>query len=134
MSIQPVTPQNTSWFSFRCPSCLGVLTVDLRLSGTSAPCPLCGAPIIAPRPVNQGIPFATLLGAQPTPFVSGPAHVPAEASRKAEPPKGRVVLVDGGLSQDHINRKDAVTTIKMIVFSILTAVICLGAAWLLLSS
>lgn len=115
---------------FRCPSCLHVLTVDPRLAGTAAPCPLCAAVIIAPAPVAHGIPFATLLGTHPSPFVpADPAA--ADPKTKSATSSNKVVLADGFISQSHRDKKDSVATLRMILFAALTLGACIVTALLL---
>lgn len=127
MHALPPSPHTPGRLSFRCPSCLQVLLVDPRLAGTAAPCPLCAAPIVAPQPVVNGIPFATLLGAQPSPFTpSDPSASVSQTKTTSSPNK--VVLADGCISQSHSDKKDSAATLKMLIFVILTLGACLITA------
>jgi hypothetical protein len=130
---------STSWYSssspgtfyFRCPSCLNVLATESRLASTAAPCPLCTAHIVAPTPLAHGVPLATLADGPTAPFTPRQPAAPAASHSRPAGPHQKVILVDGAINQAHLQRKDAMTTVKMIVLSILTAGICLAAAWLL---
>lgn len=118
-------------FYFRCPSCLNVLATESRRASTAAPCPLCTAQIVAPTPLAHGVPLATLADGPPAAFTPRPPAAPATPPSRPAAPHQKVVLVDGAINQAHLQRKDAMTTVKMVVLSILTAGICLAAAWLL---
>lgn len=133
MAVQRIPPssQGPARLSFRCPSCLNVLVVDPRLAGTAAPCPMCSAHIVAPQPVAHGIPFAILVGAQPSPFLPSGTSSPTQKTKSASS-SSKVVLADGGLSQSRMEKKDTMATLKMIVFAILTIGACLAAALVLL--
>lgn len=133
LTLHRIPPQSQApaRLSFRCPSCLNVLVVDPRLAGTAAPCPMCAAHIIAPQPVAHGIPFAMLVGAQPSPLT--PSESGASTSKiKSASSSSKVVLADGGLSQSRLEKKDTMATLKMIIFAILTIGACLATAMVLL--
>jgi hypothetical protein len=92
---------------------------------------MCAAHIVAPQPVAQGIPFATLLGAQPAPFA--PAETsPSNQKTRSASSSSKVVLADGGISQARMEKKDTMATLKMIIFILLTVGACLAAAFILL--
>jgi hypothetical protein len=94
---------------------------------------MCTAHIVAPQPVAHAIPFAMLVGAQPTPV--SPAEVPPIQNKiKSESSASKVVLVDGGIGPSRMEMKDPVAALKMIMFAILTLGACLVAALLLMRS
>lgn len=127
--VQPRTlkSQNSPEYQFRCPSCLSVLSVQGQMAGTTAPCPLCAANIIAPPAIDRAIPMAQLGDVPNTPFSA--VDTPGK-SRIESRTHGRSILVD-----DKINRgsSDAASNGKILFFVILTAAFCALGAWLMTS-
>jgi hypothetical protein len=92
---------------------------------------MCAAHIIAPQAVANAIPFAILVGAQPTPLAPFDSGTSTQKTKSASS-SSKVVLADGGISQSRMEKKDTMATMKMIIFAILTIGACLVAALVLL--
>lgn len=89
---------------------------------------MCAAPIIAPQPVPNGIPFAHLERAEP---------VTKEASKSDDQPnkprrgEGRVIMADGGFTQTGTSSKNSSSNSQIIVFVILAVLFLLVGIWLI---
>lgn len=122
--VQPRTskPASSEDYSFRCPSCLNVLSVQTQMEGTTAPCPLCAASIVAPAPVERAIPLAQLVNNRDSPLSPVAGRSGADSRTR-----GRAILVD-----DKINRNptDGDANSRILFFVILTVLFCALGAWL----
>ena len=133
MRVPPPPTHSLLRINFRCPSCMQVLSVDLRLAGTKAPCPMCRALIVAPAHHPNLPPFASFADAQ-THTNNNPQQADSmPPNSRPSGTTGKVVLADAGINLMHKERKDTVATLKMVIFAVITLGICLAAALLLLA-
>jgi hypothetical protein len=100
---------------FRCGACGLSLSVPAAMSGTSGPCPSCGAWISSPAPAN-----------------TVPSGLPSRSSR---PPatretrrKGRIPA-DSIVDQSHLAQRETAQTIKVLALFVIAFCACLAVLW-----
>ena len=100
---------------FHCTACGILLTIDAAKAGVTGPCPKCGVRITAPRVAPQ---------AASPPSSSRPVR------KIARTHKGRV-LADTGIDHAHIQNRESLQSLKVLLFFLLAFGACFAVVWML---
>ncbi len=98
---------------FFCAACGVRLRAPRDKAGITAPCPRCAAPVSSP---DGAPPQGILLDAPP------------------QPPRRRRsgrVIPDAGIDREHLDRRETLTTMKVLAWIVAALCACLAVAWLL---
>ena len=118
IALPPMPLGTRACLSFRCPGCGRELLAPLEAAGVEGPCPGCGATVRAPVPGR-----APLAPVAPEPPIAG--------SRR--PPIKKGTLADGSVDLGHVERRESIHLLRILLAVLLVAALCALAVLVLKS-
>ena len=109
MELPPMPVGTRASLSFHCPGCGRELFAPLEAAGVEGPCPGCGGTVRAPVPGRT----------TPEPATAEP---PVPGIDRRHITKG--TLADGSVDQGHVERRESIHLLRILLAVILVAALC----------